>query len=79
MRLQYRTSRQSRAGLANITPGRRSRARVEPAPSGALYRVRRPSDSMGQLVRAESAAAAVVAYRAQYALAADVALVVSDR
>jgi hypothetical protein len=34
---------------------------------------------MGQLVRAESAAAAVVAYRAQYALAADVALVVSDR
>jgi hypothetical protein len=79
MQTKYRTSRQSRAGLANIAPGRRSRPVAVAAPSGALYRVRRPSDSMGQLVRAESAEAAVVAYRAQYALAADVALVVSDR
>jgi hypothetical protein len=76
--MPYRTSKQDRAGLANLLTASRRRRPITPQPVGELYRVTRAGATMGQLIRAESATAAVDQYRALFRTPADVALVVSE-
>jgi hypothetical protein len=75
--MQYRTSKQDRAGLANLLTSSRGRRPAPTAPCGDLYRVTRAGAAMGQLIRADSAAAAVDQYRALFRTPADVALTVT--
>lgn len=77
--MQYRTSRQDRAALENITPGRRTarrRTTVGPPDGEALYLVRLAGAHMGQPIYAVSADQAAARYRLLFGLPTTTALAV---